>query len=57
MDEFARSFYGADVLLIAVLPASEDRSEGITSGRLPMRLSDLAGQGGDIGPLANAAAS
>jgi UDP-N-acetylmuramate--alanine ligase len=35
MDEFARSFYGADVLLLTdIYPASEERIEGITSEAL-----------------------
>ena len=35
MDEFARSFYGADVVLVAdIYAASEDPIEGITSERL-----------------------
>lgn len=35
MDDFARSFYGADVLLIAdIYPASEDPIPGVTSAVL-----------------------
>jgi UDP-N-acetylmuramate--alanine ligase len=39
MDEFARSFYGADVLLVAdVYAASEDPIEGVTSRALAEKI-------------------
>ena len=58
MDEFARSFYGADVLLIAdIYAASEDPIEGVTSLRLAEQIERFGHRHVEyIGPLANAAA-
>ena len=54
MDEFARSFYGADVLLIAdIYAASEDPIEGITSRALADEIERFGHRQVEyIGPLA-----
>jgi UDP-N-acetylmuramate--alanine ligase len=58
MHEFARSFYGADVLLIAdIYAASEDPIEGITSRALADQIERFGHRHVEyIGPLGNAAA-
>jgi len=58
MDDFARSFYGADVLLVAdIYAASEDAIEGITSRVLVEKIERFGHRHTEyIGRLANAAA-
>jgi UDP-N-acetylmuramate--alanine ligase len=57
-DEFARSFYGADVLLVTdIYAASEDPIEGITSGALAEQIERFGHRHVEyIGGLAGAAA-
>jgi UDP-N-acetylmuramate--alanine ligase len=57
MDDFARSFYGADVLLVAdIYAASEDPIEGITSRVLVEKIERFGHRDTEyIGKLANAA--
>jgi UDP-N-acetylmuramate--alanine ligase len=57
MDEFARSFYGADVLLICdIYPASEDPIEGVSSQALAARVERFGHRQVEyIGPVANGA--
>jgi UDP-N-acetylmuramate--alanine ligase len=58
MEEFARSFYDADVLLITdIYPASEEPIEGITSARLAQMVERFGHRHVEyVGPLASAAA-
>jgi len=57
MDEFARSFYGADILLITdIYAASEEPIEGITSQVLAEEIERFGHRHVEyIGPLAGAA--
>jgi UDP-N-acetylmuramate--alanine ligase len=58
MDEFARSFYGADVLLISdIYPASEDPIEGITSQALAAEVERFGHRQVEyVGPVSGGAA-
>src|SRR5262249_48250601 len=57
LDEFARSFYGADVLLVTdIYPASEEPVEGITAAALPHQVERFGHvNAAYIGPLSAAA--
>ena len=58
MDEFARAFYGADILLVAdIYAASEDPIEGISSSALVEKIERFGHRHVEhIGPVSNAAA-
>ncbi|MFL6277525.1 MAG: UDP-N-acetylmuramate--L-alanine ligase [Blastocatellia bacterium] len=57
LDDFARSFYGADVLLVIdIYAASEDQIEGVNSGVLAEQIERFGHRHVEyIGPLSNAA--
>lgn len=57
MDDFARSFYGADVLIVAdIYPASEDPIEGVNSRALVEKIERFGHRHVEyVGPVAGAA--
>jgi UDP-N-acetylmuramate--alanine ligase len=58
MDDFARSFYGADILLVAdIYAASEDPIEGVSSQVLVEKVERFGHRHVEyVGPVANGAA-